>query len=377
VLIFWVPGVEEVFAGLCRGVQWFLSFGDEGAKKIFGALVEDQIPVEVDGARGFAALGVILILKIFPTVIFASSAMSVLYHLGWLQRLVRGMAWLVRKTIQVSGAEALSASANVFLGMTEAPLMIRPYLGAMTASELKAVMVGGFATISGSMMAVYSSLFKADFSYLLAASLLNVPAALYLTKIFLPETEPRKFLESTHLEVKRTTVNVVDAAAGGALTGLQLALNIGAVLLAFAAGLAFIDGILAYVGSFFIRDGTALSLGRIFSWIFFPMAWLLGVPLDECWAVGRLLGTKIALNEYFAYEDLSDLQLSQRTRGIAIFALCGFANFGSIAIQLGGLGALIPERRSELARMGVPAMLLGALANCITAAIAGMVLDFK
>ncbi len=378
VLLFRVPGVNALFQNFTEGVRWFVSFGDKGAEFVFGRLAEGKLPVAAAGSGleiGLADLGAVLILKILPTVIFVSSSMSVLYHLGVLQRVVAAMAWVVQRTLRVSGAEALSGVANVFMGMTEAPLLIRPYLAGMTGSEILAVMVGGFATISGSMMAVYNALFKVDFSFLLAASLLSAPAALYLTKIYLPEKEVPATLGSVRVHFERGTVNVVDAAASGATTGLSLALNIGAVLLAFAAGLRLIDAVLGWAGSFFLAGPEALTLGTILGWLFAPFAWLLGVPASEALAVGKLLGIKMAVNEYFAYQTLSAMKLSARAGAIATFALCGFANFGSIAIQLGGIGGLIPGRRPELARFGIPAMLLGALANFISAAIAGLLLD--
>jgi CNT family concentrative nucleoside transporter len=262
------------------------------------------------------------------------------------------------------------------MGMTEAPLLVRPYLAAMTRSELLAVMVGGLATISGSMMAVYSALFGVEFSFLLGASVLSAPAALYLTKLYLPEEAAPATLGAAPLRAARETANVVDAAASGATVGLQLALNVGAMLLAFSAGLAFIDAVLGWAGGFFLPAGETLSLGRILGWIFLPLAWLIGVPAAEAGEVGRLLGLKVALNEYFAYQSLAETALSPRARGIAAFALCGFANFGSIAVLLGGLGGLVPERRAELARLGIPAMVLAALANCLSAAIAGLIVEF-
>lgn len=375
VLLLRTPGVSDAFGAISNGVKWFVSFGDEGAKFIFGGLAGDSLPV-TDGGRevGFAQLGTILLLKILPTIIFVASAMSVLFHLGVLQILVRTMAGGVRSVLHVSGAESLAAAANVFMGMTEAPLLIRPYMKAMTPSELFAVMAVGFATISGALMAVYHDLFGVDFSFMLAASVISAPAALYLTKIYMPEMGTPETLGTVTAVVEKDSVNVIDAAARGASTGLKLALNVGAMLLAFAAGLKLVDSVLAWVGSIFLPAGAdPLGLGRVLGWILMPVAWLLGTPARESAAVGQLLGIKVALNEFFAYQGLSEMTLSPRARGIATFALCGFANFGSIAIQLGGLGGLVPDRRSELARYGVPAMMVGAIANCTTAAIAGLV----
>lgn len=378
VLILRVPGVREGFQALASGVEWFLGFADHGARFLFGPLVDATLPVTVEGeegeSRGFAALGSILILKILPTIIFVSSMFAVLFHLGILPRLVGACAWLVRSVLGVSGAEALAATANVFLGLTEAPLLVRPYLVGMTRSELMAVMVGGFATISGSMMAIYSSVFGVELSHLLAASVLNAPAALYLTKIYLPETETPQTLGGARVHVESDAVNVIDAASGGAALGLRLALNIGAMLLAFAAGIHLVDALLGALGNWILPTGETLSLGRIFGWIFLPLAWLLGVPGADCPEVGSLLGTKIALNEYFAYQMLQETELAPRSRLIATYALCGFANFGTMAILMGGLGGLVPDRRQEIARRALVAMLLGALSNCLTAALAGVIL---
>ena len=371
VLLLRVPGVKEGFSVFARGVEWFLGFGDKGAEYLFGPLVGGTIEVVVEDKTGVASLGSILILKILPTILFVSAAMSVLYHLHVLQWVVRAMAWLVTRLLRVSGAEALATTANVFMGMTEAPLMIRPYLRGMTESELLVVMVGGFATISGSMMVVYSSLFGIDFEFLLAASLMNAPAALYLSKVYFPERETPSTLGTVNVTFERETVNVVDAAATGATTGMKLALNIGAMLLVFSAGLQLIDACLAGVFS-----DESVTLGVILGWGFAPLAWLMGAPASEAVAVGELLGKKIALNEYFAYSALTQAELSERSTRIATFALCGFANFGSIAIQLGGIGGLVPERRTELARLGVRAMFLGALASFSSAAIAGIILSF-
>ncbi len=374
VLVLRVPWVKDGFQDLARGVQWVMSFADRGAERLFGPLVGREI--DVVGAQneriGIVRLGTVLMLKILPTLVFASALTSVLFHLRILPRIVQAMAWLMARTMRVSGAEALSGAANVFLGMTEAPLVIRPYLAGMTSSELMAVMVGGFATISGSMMVVYSAQFAIGFDQMLAASILSAPAALYLTKVLLPEKETPATLGSVKLSEVRETINVFDAAATGASTGLQLALNVGAMLLAFVAALELADALLGVAGGWFGWEN--FTLGRLLGWIFLPFAFLAGVPGEEARKVGELLGMKIAVNEYFAYEAMGRMELSERARTIATYALCGFANFGSIAIQLGGIGGLAPGRRQEMARIGLKAMLLGAAANFISAAMAGMLL---
>jgi concentrative nucleoside transporter, CNT family len=373
VLVLRIGAVRDVFRTFADGVRWTVSFSDRGAETLFGWLARTEIPVvsgDSGSAVGVARVGAVVLLQILPTLIFVSSLMSVLYHFGILQRVVGAMAWLMQRTMRVSGAEALAAASNVFLGMTEAPLLVRPYLPAMTPSELMAVMVAGFATISSSMMAVYAR-FGVGFDQMLVASIISAPAALYLTKIALPETGTPRTLKPVKVEA-RETVNFIDAAAGGAATGLQLALNVGAMLLAFAAGLALIDASLGALGGWLAVPG-GLSLGRILGWLFWPVAWLMGVPAAEAGEVGRLLGIKIAVNEYFAYDAMTRTALSERSRIIAAFALCGFANFGSIAIQVGGIGGLIPERRRELARFGIRAMLLGALATIISGTLAGII----
>jgi CNT family concentrative nucleoside transporter len=375
VLVLRIGAVRDVFRAFADGVRWTVSFSNRGAEALFGWLARTEIPVVAEdsgGAVGVARVGAVVLLQILPTLIFVSSLMSVLYHFGVLQRVVGAMAWLMQRTMRVSGAEALAAASNVFLGMTEAPLLIRPYLAAMTPSELMAVMVAGFATISSSMMAVYAG-FGVGFDQMLVASIISAPGALYLTKIALPETGIPRTLGQVKVEGCET-VNFIDAAAGGAATGLHLALNVGAMLLAFAAGLALIDASLGALGGWLAVPG-GLSLGRILGWLFWPVAWLMGVPAAEAGEVGRLLGIKIAVNEYFAYDAMSRTALSERSRLIAAFALCGFANFGSIAIQIGGIGGLIPERRRELARFGIRAMLLGALATIISGTLAGIIVS--
>jgi concentrative nucleoside transporter, CNT family len=374
-LLLKVPAVRQAFAAFAAGVQWVASFADVGAARLFGWLTRSELPVRGPGDAevGVVKVGVVVLLQILPTLIFISALTSVLYHFGVLQRLVQAMAWLMERSLRVSGAEALAVSSNVFLGMSDSPLMIRPYLAAMTASELMAVMVAGFSAISTSMMAVYNKSFGISFDQMLVASIISAPAALYLTKVALPEKEVPATLGHAPVELPRETVNFIDAAASGAATGLTLALNVGAMLLAFAAGLELLNAALEALGRAVALDGP-LTLGRILGWALRPAAWLMGVPAAESGAVGELLGIKIALNEYFAYEKMSTLTLPDRTRTIATFALCGFANFGSIAIQLGGIGSLVPQRRRDLARFGIRAMFLGALATIISGTIAGLLL---
>jgi CNT family concentrative nucleoside transporter len=323
---------------------------------------------------GLVELGIVFAIHVLPTIIFFSSLMSVLYHIGLMQKLVAGMAWVMQRTMGTSGSESLSCAANVFVGQTEAPLVVRPFVEHMTRSELMAVMVGGFATVAGGVMAAYVR-FGVDAGHLLTASVMSAPAALVMAKIFIPETEDSETEGKLKVAVEKDTVNVIDAAASGASVGLKLAANVGAMLLAFIALIALFDFILLkasapLAGTFpFLED---LSLARLFGWIFSPLAWLMGVPGKDATQVGELLGTKIAVNEFLAYIKLGGMELSEKSRIIAVYALCGFANLGSIAIQIGGIGGLAPSRRHDLARIGLRAMFAGALASSLTACMAGI-----
>ncbi len=307
---------------------------------------------------------------ILPTVVFFASLMSVFYYLGIMQRLIRMMAWVMQKTLRTSPSESLAAAANVLVGHTEAPLVVKPYVAKMTRSELNALMVGGFATISGSLMAIFANL-GISAGHLLTASLISAPAALVLAKILQPETETPTPLAESEKVLENTASNVIEAAANGATEGMKLAINIAAMLIAFLALIAFIDILLQGFGGWF---GWDLSLSRIFGFIFFPLAWIMGIETNDCAIAGDLLGKKMVVNEFVAYLDLNEAQadLSERTKTILTYALCGFSNFGAIGIQLGGIGPLAPERKGELAQLGLRAMLGGMLAACMTACIAGM-----
>ena len=311
-------------------------------------------------------LGTIFAIHILTTVIFFSSLMAIFYHLCVMQKIIQGMAWLMQRTMGTSGSESLSAAANVFVGQTEAPLVIRHYIKTMTQSEIMAVMVGGFATVAGGVMAAYVR-FGVDAGHLLAASVMSAPAALVIAKIMLPETEKSDTAGSVELNVPKEYANLIDAAAGGAGVGLKLAANIGAMLLAFVALVAMINAGLGLLGT---------SLQQIFGFVFAPISWAMGVPWSEAAVFGNLLGTKIAVNEFLGYIELQNAvaagALSPRSVVIATYALCGFANFSSIAIQIGGIGGIAPERRGDVARLGLKAMFGGALASWLTATIAGI-----
>ena len=379
VILLRTPWGEVVFSGARSFVSRLLAFTDAGASFLWGNLyrTSEDLVTYINPAAGhiqvtdsvtgqLVPIGTVFVIHILPTIIFFSSLMALLYHLGVMQIVIRGMAWVMRKTMGTSGSESFSCAANVFVGQTEAPLVIRPYLPTMTQSELMAVMVGGFATVAGGVMAAYVR-FGIDAGHLLAASVMSAPAALVVAKIMYPETEESPTRGTVTLDVPREYANVLDAAAGGAAVGLKLAANIGAMLLAFIALVAMVNYGLGFVG---------LSLQEIFGWIFSPIAWVMGVPWSEAATFGNLLGTKIAVNEFVGYIELVSARdagtLSPRSVVIGTYALCGFANFSSIAIQIGGIGTIMPQRRADVAALGLKAMFGGALASWLTATIAGV-----
>ena len=307
---------------------------------------------------------------VLPTVIFFASLMSVLYYCGLMQKLIRAMAWVMEKTLRTTPAESLAAAANVLVGHTEAPLVVKPYVAKMTRSELNALMVGGFATISGSLMAIFAGMKGISAGHLLTASLISAPAALVLAKIMQPETETPTPLEESEQGLENSATNIIEAAANGASEGMKLAINIAAMLIAFLALIMFVDILLSGVGTMI---GIELSLAKIFAILFYPLAFIMGIESKDCMSAGNMLGTKMVVNEFVAYLQLQDAnEISDRTRTILTYALCGFSNFGAIGIQLGGIGPLAPERRGDLAQLGFRAMLGGMLAACMTACIAGM-----
>lgn len=362
-----------VFRFLGNLVNRFLDFSDEGAKFVFGEKFMEFF---------FA-------FKVLPTIIFFSSFISVLYHYGILQWLVKKWAWLMMKMMKTSGTESLSCAANIFVGQTEAPLLIKPYIVSMTKSELHAVMTGGFATVAGGVLAAYIS-FGIPAEHLLAASVMSAPAALAIAKLLYPESEKSPTAGKVSIKVKRTTANVLDAAAIGATDGMKLVLNVVAMLIAFLGLLAMVNALLSWIGG--LIGLSELSLEWLFSYLLAPLAWLMGVPLADCRQIGILLGEKTILNEFIAYLDLKTLidntkvmvdgeayagslpMISERAQIIATYALCGFSNISSIAIQIGGIAAIAPERQSDLAKLGVRAMIGGSLACFMTATIAGIFL---
>jgi CNT family concentrative nucleoside transporter len=363
-LILKTPWGRATFDGFGRVVTGFLDLSDEGSRFIFGDNFQDHF---------FA-------FKVLPTIIFFSSFITVLYYLGVMQWVVRGFAWLMVRLLRTSGAESLSASANIFVGQTEAPLLIRPFIASLTNSELMAVMTGGFATVAGGVLVAYVGILRESFpdvaGHLLAASVMSAPAALVMAKLMVPETEKSMTAGNVSIEVEKPWVNVIDAAAEGAGQGLKLALNVGAMLLAFIGLIAVVNFGLGWVGGFF--GFAELSLEWLLGWLLRPLAWVMGVPWAESGRVGALLGLKTASNEFYAYirmgQMIAENPMSERATVVATYALCGFANFSSIAIQIGGIGAIAPERKPDLARLGMRAMVAGALACFQTATIAGLLI---
>jgi CNT family concentrative nucleoside transporter len=381
-----------IFSRANDAVTRLLSFSQDGARFVFGNLVDNNVPVgkpvaepltltPVVGTEVWANVGSLIAFSVLPTIVFFSALTAILYHLNILQWVVRGMAAIMRKTMGTSGAETLSASANVFVGQTEAPLMVRPFLEKMTRSELMAVMTGGFATVAGGVLAAYVGILSGYFpdiaGHLLAASVMSAPASLVMAKIMVPETEKAETAETGEIHVPSNDANVLDAAARGTTEGLHLALNVGAMLIAFIALLALVNFGVGALGDVF--GAQALTLERILGWILAPLAFLLGVPWGDAVVVGGLMGTKTVVNEFVAYLQLSSaLGGNQIEHGrsviIATYALCGFSNFSSIGIQIGGLATIAPGRRADLAQLGVRAMIAATLACFQTAAVAGMII---
>ena len=384
-LVLKVPLGRQIFDSIATGFVHLLDYVRVGSEFIFGSFVDVQ-------KNGF-----VFAIQVLPTIIFFAALTGVLYHIGFMQMIVRGMAWLITKVMRVSGAETTSVCASVFIGQTEAPLTIKPYLERMTQSELMTVMIGGMAHIAGSVMAAYVGLLGGESeeqriffaTHLLTASIMAAPATLMLAKILMPETEQPLTRGTVKLEVEKTTANVIDAAATGAADGLRLALNVGAMLLAFIALIALLNAPFQWLGTKEWGDAgsslnawlsatagkpTVFSLQTIFGWLLAPLAWLIGVPWQDATLVGSFIGQKVVINEFVAYVDLAkNLPLLQEKSAlIATYALCGFANFSSIAIQIGGIGGLAPSRRGDLARMGLKAVLGGSLATFMTATIAGV-----
>ena len=356
----------------------FIGFADAGIRFVFGdwprVTVVSTPATDGSGQSVPVVVGFVLAIKVLPIIIFVASVTAILYHLGVMQKIVALLARGLSRVMNISGAEALSTVGDIFLGMTEAPLLIRPYISRMTQSELFAVMTAGMATIAGTVLIAYKAM-GIDAGYMVTASFMSAPLAVLIAKIMIPEDseKPPETMGGVRIEVPRIDVNVVDAAARGAGEGMQLALNVGAMLIAFVAIIFMLDRGLGALGSLFGRPD--LRVVHVLGYPLAPVAWLMGVPWHEAPFVGSLLGTKTALNEFLAYQMLSArvAELDPRTVRIATFALCGFANFGSLAIVLGGLGGMVPERRSDLARLGIKAILAGSLATFLSGTLAGLI----
>lgn len=346
-------------------VESVLACAEEGARFVFGPQL-----VAADGPVGF-----VFAFRVLPTIVFVAALFAVLYHLGVMQVVVRSFAWLTAKVLGSSGAETLNAAASIFLGQTEAPLVVRPYLAGLTRSELAVVMVSGMGLVSGGVLGAYMA-FGCRSEDLLTAILMTFPATIYLTKIFIPETGRPETLGRLDVSGERIDANVIDAAARGTREGMILAANVGAVLIAFIALVTLVNMALAWIGGWWADPD--LSLQRILGGLLAPVAWLIGVPWAECGTVGGLLGTRTVLNEMVAFEALGALArggaLGPRSVSLATIAMCSFANISSIGIQVGGIGALIPERRGELARLGVKMLVISTLATALSAAIAGVLM---
>jgi len=375
-LILKTSGGQYLFLRASEFVTAFLDFSDAGSTFIFGeAGGRDVVVQAADGVRSAVPAFTVhfFAFKVLPTIIFFSSFITILYYLGVIQWVVKGFARVMMWVMGTSGAESLSASGNIFVGQTEAPLLIRPYVGTMTKSELMAVMTGGFATIAGGVLAAYVGM-GVSAGHLIAASVMSAPAALVMAKLMFPETEESLTAGEVKVDVERPWANVIDAAAEGAGSGLKLALNVGAMLLAFIALIALVNAVLGSIGGLFGYEN--LTLEFILGWLLRPLAWVMGVPWAEADKVGALLGIKTVVNEFVGYVRLEQMvaagELSKRSIVIATYALCGFSNFSSIAIQIGGIGGIAPERKQDLARLGLRAMVAGSLACFQTATIAGM-----
>ena len=362
IIILKTPVGVPFFGAIDIGIKNLLSFSDAGSDFLFKSF---RSGVVEDPLMNFA-------FRILPTLIFFSSLIAVLYHVGIMQFIVKWIARVMQKSMATSGSETLCVSGNIFVGQTEAPLLVRPFISKMTKSELMAIMVSGFATVAGGVMAMYVSMLgdiPGIAGHLLAASIMSAPAALVIAKIIYPETETSDTFGNIKITLDKKDDNIMEALSNGATNGMKLAANVAAMLVAFVAIIAMINAILGLLD---------LSLQQILGWIFSPLAWVMGVPWNEAGIIGSLMGEKLVLTELIAYGDLAELMvansISDRSAIIASYALCGFANFASVGIQLGGIGGIAPERRKDLAKLGLKAMFGGALASWLTATIAGLLI---
>ncbi len=369
-VVFQTPLGQGVFEAANVAIAKLNEFAGEGAKLVFGALAEKESMENVFGP----GRGVIFVIVIPATIIFVSALSSLLYHWRVLQWVVAGIAWVMRRTMRTSGSETLATAANVFMGQTEAPLVVKPYLGGMTRSELMALMVGGMATIAGGVAAAYV-LMGINAGHLLTASILSAPGTLVIAKLMFPETARSETADERCALPESTSANSLDALCQGAADGMRLSINVIAMLIAFIAVVHLANAILAWVIS---PMGWSVTIQEVIGWLNVPFAWLMSVPPEECVAVGTVLGERVVFNEFVGYLNLSEMikkeELSERTIAIVTYALCGFANFASVAIQIGGISTLVPERRTDLAKLGLRAMVGGLLACYLTATVAGLLM---
>ena len=367
-LILYVPYGRDALQATANGVSNVIAYGNEGINFVFGGLANPS------------NVGFIFAVKVLPIIVFFSGLISVLYYLGIMQVVIKVIGGALQAALGTSKAESMSAAANIFVGQTEAPLVVRPYIKNMTQSELFAIMAGGTASIAGSVMAGYAEM-GVPLTYLIAASFMAAPAGLLFAKILFPQTEQFTDKQPETDDSEKPT-NVLEAMAGGASAGMQLALNVGAMLIAFVGLIALINGILGGVGGWFGYGD--LTLQSIFGWIFKPLAYLIGVSWDESAIAGQMIGMKLAVNEFVGYLEFAKylqpdtaVVLSEKTKAIITFALCGFANFSSIAILIGGIGGMAPNRRGDVARLGLKAVVAGTLANLMSATIAGLFIELS
>ncbi|MFC3875028.1 NupC/NupG family nucleoside CNT transporter [Neisseria musculi] len=371
-LVLYVPWGRDGLSAVSDAVGRVIAYGGDGVGFLFGGLVSDKM-FEVFGGGGF-----VFALRVLPMIVFFSSLVAVLYYIGVMQILIKIIGGFLQKVLGTSKAESMSAAANIFVGQTEAPLVVRPYIRNMTESELFAVMSGGLASVAGSVLGGYAQM-GVPLPYLIAASFMAAPGGLLFAKLLVPETEkPQTEAEiDTAADAEEKPANVIDAAAGGAVTGAQIALAVGASLLAFVALIAMLNGIIGGVAGWFGYEG--LTLQAILGWLFAPLAWVIGVPWHEASIAGSLIGQKVVVNEFVAYSEFvkylspeSAVKLSENTQAVISFALCGFANLGSIAVLVGGLSIMAPNRRKDVARLGLKAVAAGSLSNLMSAVIAGL-----
>jgi len=369
--VLYLPAGQSILESISGVVQTVINSAQEGVNFLFGGLVSPKM-FEVFGGSGF-----VFALRVLPIIIFFSSLIAVLYHLGIMQKVIKIIGGLLQKAMGTSRTESLSATANVFVGQTEAPLVVRPYIKRMTRSELFAVMVGGLASVAGSVLAGYASL-GIELKYLVAASFMAAPGGVLMAKLMIPETKtPEQSIITDDDNDEKKASNVIEAAANGASSGLQLALNVGAMLLAFIGLIALMNAIVGYIASLLGYDGITIQL--LLGYVFSPLAFLIGVPWNEAIAAGSFIGQKLVVNEFVAYIDFVNIKdsLTPHTQAIITFALCGFANLSSIAILLGGLGAMAPTRQTEIAQLGLKAVAAGSLSNLMSATLAGLFLSFS